>query len=352
MLALILKDMTRRIMRVEPRRIIAGLLFSLSLAFGIIGPAQAAASTTLTSGANGFLVSPVISELTINKGQSQTVAVAVQNPTNLPTTAQAIVNDFVASADESGTPRLILNNNSPLPPNNFKALVSPIPTISLSPQEKQYINVTITVPSTAHAGGYYGAVRFAPITSSNQSNVGLTASVGTLFLVTVPGNLIEKLDLVQLSAAHGSTPTSLFTSGAVSVLTRLDNVGDIHVQPFGNVIVKNMFGHVVANYQFNNTTPRTNILPDSIRRYVDKLSTKNHWLGHYTIDENLAYSQGSGNLIVASASFWYLPWWFIGLFILFVIIIVAIVWWLIRRHHRRHPQHAPHNPTTLPPAQI
>ncbi len=330
------------------RNAVSGLLLGLSVILTLVMPAQAAANTS--GGANGFLISPVINEVTVDKGQSQTVQIAVQNPTSLPTTAQAIVNDFVASSDESGTPRLLLNNNTPLPANNFKALVSSIPDVSLAPQEKKYINVTITVPANAHSGGYYGAVRFIPVNSGNQSNVGLTASVGTLFLVTVPGNLVEKLNLVQLSASHGSTPTSFFTSGNVSVLTRLNNVGDIHVQPFGNVQVKDMFGHVVASFQFNNTTPRTNILPESIRRYVNQLP-KHSWLGRYTINENLAYSQGSGNLIVASASFWYFPWWFIGVVIALIIIIVALIWLLARRHGRRHHSHrTPHEPTSTTPS--
>src|SRR5579862_2371342 len=114
---------------------LVGLLFIFA-SFTSLGTtsAYAATSTPSTSGqgaANGFLISPVRSELTINKGQSQTVDITIQNPTNSPTVAQAVVNDFVASDDESGDPRLILDSNTPAPHNDFRTLVSPIPNVSL-----------------------------------------------------------------------------------------------------------------------------------------------------------------------------------------------------------------------------
>lgn len=284
--------------------------------------------------ANGFRISPVRSELTIEKGKNQTLTVTIENPTDVATVAKPIVNDFVASEQENGEPRLILDDNAPLPKNDFKKLVSDIPDVPLGPKEKKDIPVVISIPSDASSGGYYGAIRFAPGVPGQQSNVGLTASVGTIVLVRVPGNLTERLDLVQLSASKNGKAKSFFTSGSVSVLLRLKNSGDIHVQPYGKVLVKNMFGKIVDQYEVNNTQPRNNILPGSTRRFDDPTKYK-HWLGRYTIETNLGYSENNGELISAQATFWYLPVWSIVVFVLILLAIAALVYTLLKKRDNR-----------------
>ncbi|HUC87940.1 MAG TPA: DUF916 domain-containing protein [Candidatus Binatia bacterium] len=320
--------------KVAANYLLVTLVTITSLIAAVNLPAEASAAE-----ANGFQISPVLSEITIDKGQSQTVPITVTNPTDVVSNDQVVVDDFTASTQENGTPNLLLNGQVADPRHNFKSLVDPIPNISIPPKGTASVEVTLSVPPGANSGGYYGTVRIVPVTSGNgNGNVGLTASVGTLFLVTVPGNLIEKLDLVQLSAAHNNQASSLLFSGTPQVLTRLSNVGDIQVQPFGRVNVTNMFGKVVASYEFNNLSPRSNILPNSIRKFIDKLPKQN-WLGHYTIEESLAYTSGSGNLINDSVGFWYLPIWSIAVLVVALFIIVAIVYKAVLRFkkpaHRR-----------------
>lgn len=285
-----------------------------------------------SSGGNGFRVSPVRSEYTIDKGKSETLTVTVENPTDANVSAKAIVNDFVASDQENGEPRLILDDSAPAPRNSFKKLVGPLPDLQLGPRQKKDIKVNIVVPDNANVGGYYGAIRFLPVNGTGQGNVGLTASVGTIVLVRVPGDLTEKLDLVQLSAAQGDQAKSFLTGGDVNVVTRLKNVGDIHVQPFGKVQIKNMFGKVVKEFELNNSDPRANVLPDSIRRFNDAVPKPGRgWFGRYTITANIGYSQGSGDLITASSTFWYLPMWFLIVLLVLVIAIVGGIVWLWSR---------------------
>jgi hypothetical protein len=294
---------------------------------------------------NGFRISPVRSEYTIDKGKRDTLTITLENPSDGAITAKGIVNDFIASDDESGEPRLILDDNAPSPKNSFKKLVSGLTDVDLAPREKKDITVTIAVPEDASAGGYYGAVRFEPQLQnggSGQNNVGLTASVGTIVLVRVPGDLTERLDLLQISAATKSqkdgkdtySAKSFFTSGNVAVMTRLKNSGDIHVKPFGKVQIKNMFGKVVQEFEFNNTEPRANVLPGSTRRFGNDLQ-KMRWFGRYTIEANLAYSDGGGDLITARASFWYIPTLALFAIILLVLALVGLVYWGIRKQKAR-----------------
>lgn len=306
----------------------------LSTGFGIV------TAQTTTGAGNGFRISPVRSELTIEKGKSQTLTITIENPTDSNVTATPIVNDFISSDRENGEPRLILDDTSPSPKNSFKTLVESISSVPLGPREKKDINVTIRVPQDANAGGYYGAVRFAPGTTTGSGNVGLTASVGTIVLITVPGDLKEKIDLVQLSAAQNGSLKSFFTGGEVSIVTRIKNDGDIHVKPFGKIVIKNMFGKTVKEYEVNNIDPRANVLPDSIRRFEDAIAKPGKgWFGRYTVTAHIAPSQGSGQIINGQATFWYLPPWAIITFVALILVILGGGYLLVRKFtggsHRR-----------------
>ncbi len=285
--------------------------------------------------ANGFQVSPVRSEFTIDKGKSQVLTISVQNPTDVATTAKAVVNNFVASDDQTGEPRLVLDEGGQQPKNNFKSLVGTVPDVQLGPKQKKDVNVTITVPSDANSGGYYGAIRFLPAAVSGSGNVGLTASVGTIVLVTVPGNLHEQLDLQQLSTAQGGKDMSFFRSGQVDLVTILKNSGDIHVKPFGKVTVTKTFGGQVAEFEFNNTEPKANVLPDSSRKFVNTLPKEVQKFGRYTVTINLGYSQGSGQLITSSTTFWYVPPMYLLILAAVIILIVAAIFWVVRKTRAR-----------------
>lgn len=268
--------------------------------------AQPAGQDSITG--NGFRISPVTSEFTIEPGQTEILSITVENPTDAPITAVAIINDFVASENEDGEPLPILDEDAPAPRNSFKDLVDPIDNIPLEPREQVTIDVPITVSEDANAGGYYGIVRFEPANLEDARNVTLSASVGSIALVRVPGDLTERLDLVQLSAAQDGALRSFFTSGDVDVLVRLRNSGDIHLQPNGRVLIKNMFGDTVEDYELNDATPRAYILPDTVRRFQDSLENET-WFGRYTIETSVGHMQGGGEPLSAVATFWYIPVW-------------------------------------------
>lgn len=299
--------------------------FVISLSLGTLSAQQSSQET-----ANGYKISPVRSELNIDKGRSATIDVTINNPSQLPTTARAVVNNFLASDDETGTPRLILDDKVPTPKNDFIKLVEPIADVRLKPGESKTVTVKVSVPEGANSGGYYGAIRFVPADAEQQSTVGLTASVGTLVLVTVPGNLLQKLSLQQLTASQNGKATSFITGGEVEIMARLLNDGDIHLQPFGRVEVTDMFNKTVASYELNNTDPRANILPGSTRKFVDKVENKK-WFGRYKITANVAAAQGTGDLVTKTVSFWYLPVWSLIVLAALILAIVLGVVLLVRK---------------------
>lgn len=302
----------------------------ISFASNFLGITSAAGST-----ANGFSISPLVSYITVDKGQTTSFSINVGNPTGATLTAAPQADDFVA-AGESGAAALIVSPKTPKPANDFSSLVSGLSNLTIPPGGQQTLNFTISVPRDANSGGYYGAIRFVPVFSStNKGVVGLTASVGSLVLLTVPGNLIERLSLIQLSAAQNGQANGLFVHGNLSVLMRLENEGNIYAQPYGTVQVSNMDRHIINVQQFNNTSPRESILEGSTRKFTLGLP-KYHWLGRYTITASISYGNSQSNLIVAKANFWYLPTWFIITAVVAIAIIIFLIYWITKKIKNIH----------------
>ncbi len=291
------------------RRLIAsvgGILASVALLSGASLPA-AAATTTAPGVGNGLKVSPVTSNITVNPGETQTVQISVQNVTGAPVELQAIVNDFTATTNENGIPALLLNPNQYAPTHSLKRYVAPIGNITLAAGAQKTVTVSITIPKAAPGGGYYGAVRFAPAASSSNSSVTLSASVGSLILVRVPGNVKEqlRLDSFDVRASENDDPRVIFTTGkGLVVAARFENLGDVQEQPFGKILLKQGDAQL-ASYELNDTTPRGNVLPDSTRKFtvtLDKVGT----FGVYTVEGNFGYG-ANGQLLSAKTTFYVIP---------------------------------------------
>lgn len=314
------------------RAFTSAILIAISL---LIPLSAAAPALAATSSGNGFRISPPRYEISVPAGTSQTVSIFVENLANSQVTAHPIVNNFTAGSKENGDPQLLLDTKAAQPANNFIKLVQPVPDTSIAALERKEIKVTLNVPANATPGGYYGAIRFQPLFSSatGASRVTLTASVGTLFLVTVPGNLTQKMQLASFNASHNGSNGTLFNSGPVSIVTRLRNTGNIHLQPFGKVVVKNTFGKIVDTEELNGTDPRGNVLPGTIRRFDNPLNIK-HMFGKYTAIGNFAYGD-NGDIVAAKATFYVIPYVLIIIVVLILGFLIFGLPRLIRWYNRR-----------------
>src|SRR3712207_399843 len=87
------------------------------------GSGPKAVAQSPSSQGNGLKISPVRTDLTIEKGGSRQVSLFIENITAFPLTISGVKNDFVASDDESGEPRVILDADKSAPGNSFKTLV-------------------------------------------------------------------------------------------------------------------------------------------------------------------------------------------------------------------------------------
>lgn len=290
------------------------------------------------AGGNGLRVSPVRSDITVNPGQTKVVTIIVTNITSTPASLQAVINDFSASSDESGQPAIILNNNQFAKSHSLKRFAKPVPNFTLQPGEQKNISVTISVPADAAGGGYYGAVRFAPASpgGANQT-VSLAGSVGSLIIATVPGDIKDQLSISSFDVRSGVHPRSLFTSNkGITSVVRFQNSGNVQEQPFGKILLKDRSGKILGQYEINNSDVRSNVLPDSIRKFTVPLDKVGSW-GVFKLEGNFGYGS-NGQLLAASTTFYVIPLIAIVLFIGAVIVLAFLIFGLprlVRAYNRR-----------------
>lgn len=300
-------------------------------------------------GGDGLSVSPLRTELTINPGESKSTTVNVTNVTDNPTDLKVIINDFGASQDETGTPQVYLDENSSAPSRGLKSYVQPQGNITLQPKERKSVKITINMPKNVAGGGYYGLVRFAPASAGTKgSQVSLSGSVGSLLLVTVPGNIVEQASVKSFNTARMNgdnlgKASNFFVNGGkdakgngIQAVLRVQNSGNIQIAPFGKAILSKG-GKELATFELNKETPKQNVLPDSTRRFQINMGDKTSSLGRYTVQGNFGYGT-KGQLISASTSFWVVPKPYVVAFLLLIVlIIVAAVMAprMLKRHDRK-----------------
>lgn len=289
------------------------------------------------SAANTLKVSPVRTDIKIAPGESKIVQVFVSNITEEPITVRPIRNDFVTS-DDRGTPALILNENAFAPTHSLKRFMAPIENITIQPGKTQTIDVRIDVPANAQAGGYFGAVRLVPATPGQDSQVNMSASVASLILLTVPGDIVEKLNTTDISVQQNSTFGSKYfwTPENIQLSLRLENTGNVQTAPFGKISVSSG-DEVVYEADFNNKNPKDMILPDSARRWEVSLKNLDKF-GRYTVNTTLTYGENNKTIHLEN-TFWVVPkqyaiWLGVGIGVLIIVFIMISIA-LGRRKKRR-----------------
>lgn len=300
---------------------VSPLLFSNVTAFA----AASSSSTSSNASSQELKISPVKTDITVSPGASGTVKIIVSNLTNNAITVQPIENDFVASG-EQGQAALILSPDSYAPSHSLKRFMVPLSNFTIPPKGGQAVNVTITVPKNAQAGGYFGALRLAPVVggvASGSSAVSIGESVASLILMTVPGPTVEQLTLTNFDVQqNGGTSSNFRTPNNLSLFLRFGNKGNLQESPFGQIDVQKG-KKVLYTYNFNQTQPQDEILPDSYRRWSVPLKNLGKF-GEYTISGTFTYGT-KGETIDVQKTVWIIPTGYIitGI-IIFVLLILLI----------------------------
>lgn len=282
---------------------------------------------------SGISISPTTSDFTIARGQAQKLDITLKNITVGNITAQAYINDFT-SDNHTGSPKIITDPNNKLP-TSIKDFVHGLNDVPLKKGEQKKLTVALQIPVNTTPGAYYGIIRFKAVPAGESApqggEVALSASVGTIVFITVPGTIKEQVQLTALHVYNGKHEGTFFFRKPSDIGVEIKNLGNGLAKPFGTIELQDMFGKGVYNYQLNNTTPRGNVLPGSSRIFTDKVKNISK-PGRYTVQASVAYGSGS-EVLVIKKTFWYIPGWLLAIMLAVLALLIFATFWAYR-HHR------------------
>lgn len=272
---------------------------------------------------NGMRITPIRKEFILTASQSDSYEIEVTNVSTGDMNIAIVVNDF-ESDNATGQPKLLVGPGESST-HSLKSFVKVPSSISLKPGETKKVTVDVTVPDNAAPGGYFGVVRFQAGgrgATANAGDVALNASVSSILLVSVPGQTNELLNLSSIQVLKNNEAGTFFETAPESVAIRLENAGNTIVKPFGRVTIKDWRSNEVYSYEFNGSLIRGNVLPESSRVFEDPISNIGR-IGRYTVEANLSYGDGGGNILYGSTTFWVVPW---RLLLGIMVLLIALIW--------------------------
>jgi hypothetical protein len=266
----------------------AGLFFVVFT----ISPVHAEISGT------GLTLSPISQDISIQPGQTITGTLKVSNPTNTAVESTISASDFT-SKNQGGEPSFYsAPEGEPHAMSHWFHFSET--DLTIAGQTSRTFTYTITAPADAEPGGHYGAIFFTnkPSGNSDTTNaVQLNPVVGSLFLVRIPGNIVQSAQVAAFKSSH-----SRYANTPVDLTVSIKNTGNIHIRPFGDVVIKDWRHRVVASVPLNPN--KGAVLPGSIRDFSVSITTLPA-TGYYTAE--LAGLYGENQVLSGQTSFTLLP---------------------------------------------
>lgn len=269
-----------------------------------------------------FVVGPGKIDLTLKPGESSVVEMIVTNRTGERRIFNLTTEDTAGSNDVN-TPIVLLGSDRG--PYSLKDYLKfPHPRFELGQNERARIAITIAVPADAEPGGLYGSVLVDTVaikadggeTTNTVPQSAIVARIGTLFFITVPGEVAKDGKLKDF----GTIPDQkFFQEGPISFGIYYENNGPIHLAPYGEIRITNMLGDEVDFVQLEPWF----VLPQSKR--LREVSWNREFLfGKYTATAqvNRSYDDVVDSM---SFTFWVLPWKIVLAAFAFVFVIVFII---------------------------
>lgn len=241
-----------------------------------------------------FALGPTRFTYSLDPGEEIIVEIEITSRIGEETEFEVGVEDFTAWEDPEKYTKFLGEEKSQFSSREW--FQPAVREFTLKHGERIYLPVKITVPQDAEVGDHYSAV-FIKTVPEVSSGVILSSRVGSLFLITVGDDKVKKKGkIVSFKSAKG------FYSSLPAVFEiNFNNTGNVHLEPFGNVIISNIFGETIDEIK----VPQWILLRESER--IQKVDwSPDSAFGKYTATVQI--ERGYDNQTdVKTVTFWVLP---------------------------------------------
>lgn len=295
---------------------IFGFSFSLALAFQI--------EKLNISADNTFVLGPGTIDELMEPGQKITKEITITNRLGRTMNFKVEVED-VMGAKNPEAPVVFLGEEKG--PYSLKDYVKPeISDFTLESGQRMILPVEISIPQDAEPGGLYGGLSVStnpPVPEGSteaekaKGQIQLISRLRANLLIRVKGEVKEEGALKDFS-----TLKKYYEKGPISLQILYENTGRVHVNPYGIIEIKNIFGKKVDEIEVKSYF----VLPDAIRMREVKWD-RGLLFGRYTA--SLSLNRGYKDIIdQKSISFWVIPWKIILVGLLILIVLISFFIWI------------------------
>lgn len=216
-----------------------------------------------------FAIAPATLDLSGKRGETISGSIAVINDGSAEQTYTLGAIKFAHG--ESSTPSFIPfeTDHSGLP----EWIAFPVRTIAVPASTKVDVPFTVTIPQDVASGTVYAAITVSQGTASVAAINGATinAKMASLLFVTVEGETIEKIALLDLASSNSADgPFDL----ARQFVFRVQNQGNVASVPTGTVTLVDAFGRTIASQPINEEGGR--VLPMTTRTFSGTIGPQPH----------------------------------------------------------------------------
>lgn len=250
-----------------------------------------------------FVLEPGKVDVYLEPGETVTRTIFVTNRNPYKINFKIETEDIQGNRDPINPVTLLGATDGPHPFKN--ALLPAVTEFELDFGQKIAIPIQIKIPLNASPGGHYAAVIISNAPSRSQKDVGgarVISRLGALFFVRVKGEVKEEGQLKEIRLAG---PQRLFhEKGPFTFELLFENTGTVHLVPYGQLRVTNLFGETVGELPVDAYFA----LPSSLR-YREVEWKSGFLLGRYTATVQLyrGYKNSNDMSDTQSVSFWVIP---------------------------------------------
>jgi len=256
----------------------------LTLLFLLVGLSKSVSAQKTA----GISVSPPSFEFTTNKGEVMENTIRLENLTNRPLELTVYPQNFTAYG-QGGQVELTDEET------NFaiaKWITFETKELTIGPKGDYLFTFRINIPEAAEPGSHYGAIVFrSKEGQTDETGSRLAQEIGSLILLKIPGNLYESANLVSFLPE-----TKWFKNDKAKLIALVENTGNIHVKPYGSIVIKNLFNQTVYTHEVIGR----NVLPGSKRLFDEEFNFKK--IGFYKAELTLLYADG-GKILKGETQF-------------------------------------------------
>jgi hypothetical protein len=278
---------------------------------------------------NDFVVGPGKIDIEMSPGETRTFQLSVSNRLGTEKTFTLQEEDFKGSRDLERPVVLLGDDHGPYSLRDYLHMGTT--TIDIKHASKARIPIVISIPANAQPGGLYGSVVVGTVTKPGQLPEGggavgtspIITRIGTLFFVRVKGPVQVDGKLTQFSLSGGKK--ILWDASSVIFNLVFENKGNVHIDPFGTITVKNMLGSTVGNLDVEAWFA----MPQSLR-FRQVPWTPPFLFGRYVAHASINPGYGNTN-DEADIVFWVIPWKIILAVLIILIIIIGGTRWIFSR---------------------